>query len=261
MQILGLALLSVLCHAGGAPPRQQKPSEPPKLIVEDLTVGKGDPVEMGDEVKVDYTGKLVDGKVFDSSLNPGREPFDLILGVSPVIKGWTQGLVGMRVNGVRKLTIPSSLGYGAQGAPPTIPANATLVFTITLHKIDHPANRLKVTITHPGGGAALTWGDVAMIKLTGKTSDGSVFVSTGDSMPLGVPFAIGATHAPPGFTLGFVGMKAGEKRTVIVPPELGFGATGQPQLKVKPNATLTLEVELVSIGGPNGPSRSKDKRQ
>lgn len=260
MQILGLALACLFCQAVGAPTQKPAPP-PPKLVVEDITVGKGDPVAMGDEVTVDYTGMLTDGKVFDTSQKPGREPYDLILGVSQVIQGWTQGLVGMKLDGVRKLTIPSNLGYGERGRPPDIPPNTTLIFTITIHKIDHPVSRLKINITHPGDGDALTWGNVAMIKLTGKTSEGSVFVSTGESMPLGARFAIGGTHAPPGFTLGFVGMKKGEKRTVVVPPELGFGTTGQPNLKIKPNETLTLDVELVSIGDPAAPSRNKDSRQ
>ena len=260
MQILGLALVSLLCQGGDS--LGQKPTPPPpKLVVSDITVGKGEAVVKGDQVTVDYTGTLADGKVFDTSKKPGREPFTFIVGVSPVIQGWHQGLVGMKVGGVRKLIIPSNLGYGEKGSPPVIPPNATLVFTISLHKVEDLIDRLKISIIHPGEGATLAWGDVAMIKLTGKTADGSVFISTGESMPLGARFAVGVSPAPPGFTLGVVGMKKGERRTVIVPPELGFGATGQPNLKIKPNETLTLDVELLSIGDSAGPSRNKDPRQ
>jgi FKBP-type peptidyl-prolyl cis-trans isomerase len=87
-------------------------------------------------VTVNYTGKLDDGTVFDSSLNPGRTPFSFTISdaahQAQVIQGWDQGLRGMAVGGTRELTIPSALGYGSQGAGSVIPPNATLHFTVTL---------------------------------------------------------------------------------------------------------------------------------
>ena len=93
---------------------------------EDLRVGTGAEAKAGQRVGVHYVGTLVDGKKFDSSRDRG-EPFGFRLGAGEVIAGWDQGVAGMRIGGLRKLTIPSRLGYGAAGYPGLIPANATLV--------------------------------------------------------------------------------------------------------------------------------------
>src|SRR5579864_4656851 len=106
MYSLGLALVALLGQGDAG-----KPAPPPKVTITEMTVGTGEPVALGDEVTVDYTGMLPNGKVFDTSKKPGREPFTLLVGISPVIQGWHQGLVGMKLNGVRKLTIPAALGY------------------------------------------------------------------------------------------------------------------------------------------------------
>jgi FKBP-type peptidyl-prolyl cis-trans isomerase len=82
-------------------------------------------------VSVHYTGTLTDGSKFDSSIDRGK-PFEFQLGAGRVIKGWDQGVVGMKVGGKRKLTIPSDLAYGARGFPPVIPPDSTLVFEIEL---------------------------------------------------------------------------------------------------------------------------------
>jgi len=265
MPLLGFAVLCACLQAGSQAPPKNPPKPPAdKLVVSDITVGTGDPVANGDQVTVDYTGKLTSGKVFDTSKKPGRTPFVFFVGMGQVIQGWDEGLIGMKAGGARKLVVPGRLGYGEQGSPPTIPPNATLVFTVALKKVEHPIKRLKINTTHQGDGPELTWGNAACIKLTGKRSDGTVFISTGDDMPYGAKVEVGKTQVPPGFTLGILGMKKGETRTILVPPDLGFGEVGNPQLKVKPNETLTLDVELVAIGGPparNGPSRSKDGRE
>lgn len=98
------------------------------LVVEDLVVGTGDEIKSGDTVKMHYLGKLSTGEKFDSSYDRG-EPFTTQIGVGQVIKGWDQGVPGMKVGGKRKLTIPASLGYGDQGIGP-IPGGATLVFEV-----------------------------------------------------------------------------------------------------------------------------------
>ncbi|KAM0935826.1 putative peptidylprolyl isomerase [Dioscorea sansibarensis] len=85
----------------------------------------------GDRIKVHYRGTLTDGKVFDSSFERG-DPIEFELGAGQVIKGWDQGLLGMCVGEKRKLKIPSKLGYGDQGSPPTIPGGATLIFETEL---------------------------------------------------------------------------------------------------------------------------------
>jgi FKBP-type peptidyl-prolyl cis-trans isomerase len=97
----------------------------------DLSVGQGAEATTGKTVQVHYTGTLTDGKKFDSSLDRGK-PFVFKLGAGNVIKGWDQGVVGMKVGGKRKLVIPPEMAYGARGFPPVIPPNSTLVFEIEL---------------------------------------------------------------------------------------------------------------------------------
>jgi len=99
--------------------------------MEDKKVGTGAVAEAGKSVSVHYTGWLTDGTKFDSSKDHGQ-PFAFQLGAGQVIKGWDQGVAGMKVGGIRKLTIPPSLGYGEQGAGGVIPPNATLVFEVEL---------------------------------------------------------------------------------------------------------------------------------
>lgn len=102
-----------------------------ELIIEDLTAGTGDEAKAGMTVVVHYTGWLTDGTKFDSSKDR-NEPFDFPLGAGHVIRGWDQGVAGMRVGGTRKLTIPPDMGYGSRGAGGVIPPNATLVFEVEL---------------------------------------------------------------------------------------------------------------------------------
>lgn len=97
----------------------------------DIKVGTGAVAETGQKVKVDYTGWLTNGKKFDSSVDHGQ-PFTFDLGSGQVIKGWDEGVAGMKVGGKRQLRIPPELGYGARGAGGVIPANATLIFDVEL---------------------------------------------------------------------------------------------------------------------------------
>jgi FKBP-type peptidyl-prolyl cis-trans isomerase FkpA len=115
-----------------APREPEKPE--PDFKAEDVTVGTGAEAKDGDKVKVHYTGRLLKTNfVFDSSV--GKEPLEFTIGKSEVIKGWDQGVAGMKVGGKRKLTIPSKLGYGDDGSPPKIPGKATLVFDVELLEI------------------------------------------------------------------------------------------------------------------------------
>lgn len=106
-----------------------------KVTVEELAAGSGDQARKKDHVKVHYTGWLTDGTKFDSSHDAG-EPFEFMIGGGQVIKGWEKGVVGMRVGGKRKLTIPPKLGYGSGGVPGVIPGGATLVFEVELLAIE-----------------------------------------------------------------------------------------------------------------------------
>ena len=104
-----------------------------QLKVEDLQPGMGRSAQTGDQLSMNYRGTLLDGSEFDSSY--GREPFGFILGTGAVIKGWDEGLVGMKEGGKRKLTIPANLGYGDKGSGAKIPGGATLVFEVELLKV------------------------------------------------------------------------------------------------------------------------------
>ena len=106
------------------------------LVMEDLVVGEGAEAQDFNKVVVNYTGKLEDGSVFDSSLKPGSGPYSFTLGVGSVIKGWDMGVKGMKVGGKRKLKIPSELGYGAKGAGNVIPPNAALIFDVELLEVE-----------------------------------------------------------------------------------------------------------------------------
>jgi FKBP-type peptidyl-prolyl cis-trans isomerase FkpA len=108
---------------------------PSGLIIEDLTPGEGVAASSGQRVTVHYTGWLSDGEKFDSSKDRD-DPFEFALGAGRVIKGWDEGVEGMKVGGVRKLIIPPALGYGARGAGGVIPPNATLVFEVELLDVE-----------------------------------------------------------------------------------------------------------------------------
>ncbi|HTH93412.1 MAG TPA: FKBP-type peptidyl-prolyl cis-trans isomerase [Candidatus Paceibacterota bacterium] len=102
------------------------------MKIEVTKEGSGEAIKSGQTAVMLYTGKLADGSVFDSTAKHGNQPFSFTLGAGQVIKGWDEGIVGMKVGEQRTLVIPAALGYGANGYPPVIPANATLTFDVTL---------------------------------------------------------------------------------------------------------------------------------
>jgi FKBP-type peptidyl-prolyl cis-trans isomerase len=108
---------------------------PSGLVYWDIRVGNGEVAKEGSHVRVHYTGWLTNGKKFDSSVDAGT-PFDFTIGNGEVIKGWDEGVAGMKVGGKRQLRIPPALGYGAEGTPGgPIPANANLIFDVQLLQV------------------------------------------------------------------------------------------------------------------------------
>jgi FKBP-type peptidyl-prolyl cis-trans isomerase len=134
LNILHLIIASILLVSIGCEEKGGTMTD--ELIIEDIVIGNGVEAKSSDNVTVDYTGKLMDGSIFDSSKNPNREPFSFTVGIGVVIKGWDDGVPGMKVGGTRRLTIPPSMGYGSQGAGNVIPPNATLIFDIELLGIE-----------------------------------------------------------------------------------------------------------------------------
>jgi FKBP-type peptidyl-prolyl cis-trans isomerase FkpA len=138
------ALPLAACSKSVAEPQESqfKPAAPPPtdpgpatLQTIDDAPGKGPAAKAGDKVRVHYTGTLMNGKKFDSSRDRGT-PFDFTLGKGEVIKGWDQGVAGMKVGGKRRLVIPEALGYGENGSPPNIPPKAGLKFDVELLAIN-----------------------------------------------------------------------------------------------------------------------------
>lgn len=130
--VIVLAMMLALCSCEG-PTRVSGPgvTTPSGLQYWDIRVGTGAVAEKGKKVVVQYTGWLTDGKKFDSSVDRYR-PFVFVLGAGGVIRGWDEGVAGMKAGGKRQLRIPPELGYGAKGMPDAIPPNATLIFDIDL---------------------------------------------------------------------------------------------------------------------------------
>jgi FKBP-type peptidyl-prolyl cis-trans isomerase len=132
---LALAAVGVTGCGDGAKEEGKAVTTPSGLTYYDIKVGTGKPAGQYDRIVVHYVGRLVaNDKKFDSSRDSGK-PFEFTLGKGQVIKGWDEGVAGMKVGGKRRLVIPAKLGYGEKGDPPTIPPNADLLFEVELLEI------------------------------------------------------------------------------------------------------------------------------
>lgn len=219
----------------------------PNLASIDTVLGKGAAAEKGDVVTVLYRGSLqATGAVFDETSGPGKTPFAFTLGAGEVIEGWDKGVVGMKVGGKRTLCIPPGLAYGDSPVGP-IPAKSTLIFEITLLRVDKKGAKAMIEIQEieEGKGDAAKEGDTIEVHYTGTFLNGEKFDSSKDrNQPLQVE--IGKTGLIPGFTMGLVGLKVGGKRKVTIPYELAYGENGRPP-RIPPKSTLVFELELVSL--------------
>lgn len=206
--------------------------------------GTGASPQKGDYVSVHYVGTLLDGTEFDNSRKRG-EPIQFPIGEGRVIPGWDQGIAAMKVGGKARLIIPPELGYGAQGAGGVIPPNATLVFEVEL--VDtKPAPKIEYIEIEEGTGPQPKRGQNVAVHYVGTLADGTEF---DNSLNRGQPisFALGTGRVIPGWDIGIGMMREGGKATLVIPPELGYGARGSAGA-IPPNATLTFDVELVKVG-------------
>ena len=238
------------------------PSSPPtELLIEDLVVGSGSPVGVGDFLIMDYVGvSYSTGLQFDASWDRGS-PFPFELGAGRVIQGWDQGIVGMSVGGRRSLTIPPELAYGENGSGSgSIGPNETLVFVVDLiasvpANLEKPTQELTSESTteletndiSEGSGAIVQPGNVVYIHYVGvSASTGEQFDSSWDrGRSEFIGYISGTGNVIQGLDEGLLGMQVGGRRTVVIPPDLAYGENGAGDGLIAPNETLIFTVDLL----------------
>jgi peptidylprolyl isomerase len=234
------------------------------IEIEDLKLGTGSECPAGASVTINYHGMLLDGSVFDTTRGEKPATFPL----PRLIPGWQMGIPGMKVGGVRRLTIPYQLAYGEREIPgpdgkPLIPAKSNLVFSIEMLAINgkdaegnaYPPKEkalshvqtesgLIIEELRLGTGAECPKGATVVCQYKGTlAADGTTFDSTYDRNQQPATFSL--NEVIKGWQEGIPGMKVGGKRRLIVPSELGYGAAGNRG--IPPNAMLEFEVELLEV--------------
>ena len=231
------------------------------LKVYDEKVGTGKPAMVGSVLKTHYTGWLLSGRKFGSSKDIGK-PLQVVMGAGKMIKGWEVGLEGMREGGVRWFRVAPAMGYGAT-AYTMIPSTSTLIFRVELvsSEVDEAvvANMdffpdtaaltfengpegLRYAIIKQGEGEPAQKGNVAKVHYTGWLTNGYKFDSSRDRGQV-FGFTLGAGRVIRGWELGVQGMLPGEKRILVVPPGLGYGARGAGP--IPGGSTLIFAVEYM----------------
>jgi peptidylprolyl isomerase len=232
----------------------------PGVKYRDIKEGIGEPCPPGAEVKINYTGWLTDGTMFDSTKEGKSVPAPATFKLKGLIKGWQEGIPGMKPGGVRKLVISPEKGYGAKGNE-KIPPNSTLIFEVELLEFISPGpsklsdgtdpnasdpglkdigEGLKIRDIKQGSGEPVKEGAEVTIHYTGWLTDGSIFDS---SRARGKPATFELGGLIEGWKKGIPGMKPGGIRKLVIPPELAYGSQNKPG--IPPNSTLVFEVELV----------------
>jgi FKBP-type peptidyl-prolyl cis-trans isomerase len=234
---------------------------PGGLLVEDFVIGQGEEAKSGSEVSVHYRGTLADGTMFDTSRKRNK-PFTFTIGEGRVIKGWDQGVPGMKVGGKRRLTVPAPLAYGSRKKG-KIPPDSQLTFTIELVEAMAPLpdgkgeevfageavrteleRGLVIEEYAAGEGRVAAAGDKVYVHYTGKLDDGTVFDSS-LTRKKPISFVLGKRNVIEGWDLGIAGMKVGGLRRLIIPAELAYGPRAKG--KIPANSRLTFTVELMAI--------------
>lgn len=253
---VALILAAVGCGSKDPAPEPPKPAPTPapgatassdKVGIVDVVVGKGVEAKLGDTVWVQYRGTLSrDGSEFDSTMGRDKAPYSFTLGDHSVIKGWEEGIPGMKVGGERKLHIPASLGYGAnqQGK---IPPNSDLDFDVKLIYVVKPGqeNVIDTRVLKPGTGARMVKpGDKITVDYKTMLMSDKVVDSSFDRKST-FTFTVGNGEVISGMDRGVEGMKLGEVREIVMPPAVAYG----PVIKgvVPANSALKIEVTLRSF--------------
>lgn len=239
---------------------------PEGIDVVDVEPGSGEGAKANDFVEVHYTGYLAENnEKFDSSLDR-NQTFRFQLGTGAVIQGWDKGLLGMKVGGQRTITIAPEYGYGESGAGRVIPPNATLIFEVEMISITPEPepwsyeesdlttteSGLQYIVRTEGEGDPIEEGDLLEIFYAGFLEDGTLFDSTVRD-PAPFLFQTASGQAIPGIEEGVAGMKVGEERILVIPPDLGFGEEGVkegPNEVIPPYSYLYFNIRVEGIRNP-----------
>jgi len=234
---------------------------PTKLVITDIADGTGAGAAAGDLLAVHYVGVLSsDGTRFDG--NFGSSPFSFTLGKNQVIKGWDEGLVGMKAGGMRQLDIPADLAYGDSGSGDIIKPGAALSFVVEMVGIipaTNPADEPKLTIAGAaasstlqskdlveGKGKVIAAGDTVAVHIVAYRGDtGEKITST---WPEGAPVSLTLEEGGslPGIIKGVPGMKVGGRRQITIPFADAFGPEGNKEMKLPAKTDLVLVVDLIA---------------
>jgi peptidylprolyl isomerase len=245
-------------------PEVSIPAElPTELVITDVVEGTGNAAVEGDTVLVNYVGvRSADGTEFDNSYD-GGQPFPVILGSGGVIPGWEQGLVGVRTGGRRQLDIPADLAYGDEPQGDIIQPGDALSFVIDVIAVvpasdpaDAPTDSVPVSAGATelttedivvGEGAEVVEGSLVFVEIVAYRGDTAEEVNT--TWGQGGPVALQASEDQtiPGLANGLLGMKAGGRRMMIMPPDVAFGDGGNEELGLPADTDLILVVDLVSV--------------
>lgn len=250
-----LTLSVASCKPADAPSKDSTPAATDsgaKVTTTDLVVGTGPVAEKDDEVWMLYSGSLKDGTVFDSNTGNDKEPFVFKIGAGSVIKGWDEGIPGMKVGGKRKLHIPYPLAYGEAGSGEKIPPKSDLDFEVTLLYVmkakDDPYT-YDTEKEKPGAGPEAKEGDTVVFDYKGEYLNGVAFDDSEHRPTKSAPVTakLGAGQVVKAVDYAVRGMKPGGEKVVVFPPKLLFNGYGSNTLRGNQPTRWTFK--LISVNG------------
>ena len=221
----------------------------PGLTYVDKVAGKGAVVAKGDFVVVHTTGWLWENNAKGKQLSSATgDTITLRIGSNAAIPGLEKGVAGMKLGGTREVTVGPAHAFGAEGRPPLVPGNATILFEVTAIEVI----KYEVQVQQEGTGAMAAPGHQVAVHYTGYLwQNGALGKKFDSSLDRGEPirFKLGQGMVIPGWEAAFDGMKVGTKARLIIPPRLAYGPQGTPDGTIPPNTDLAFDIELVGITG------------